>query len=72
MKRQKKHTSGFLFSTPSLLTGAGTVINLAGNYFEFNISEADFEADKIAIENDFRVIGQDISSTLEILKNTIS
>ncbi len=50
----------FLFSKGSFLIGAGSVINLSGNYFEFNTSNSDTEADEKAIRNDFRMIGQDI------------
>lgn len=57
MKKQKRFTTGFLFSTPSFLSGAGTVMNISGNYYDFNSSETGSEADKKAIENDFRMIG---------------
>ena len=65
MRRQKRYDTGYLFSTPSFLSGAGTVINLAGNFYKFNSSDSDFEADQKAIENDFRMIGQDISDVIE-------
>ena len=68
MRKQKRYTSGFLFSTPSFLSGAGTVINLAGNFYEFNSSDSGFEADEKAIENDFRMIGQDICDVIENIK----
>lgn len=68
MKKQKRYTTGFLFSTPSFLSGAGTVINLAGNFYEFNSSDSGFEADEKAIENDFRMIGQDICDVIEKIK----
>ncbi len=65
MKELKKYTTGFLFSDSSFLSGAGTVINLAGNFYEFNISESENEADFIAIRNDFEVIGQDLKMAME-------
>ena len=68
MKKQKRYISSFLFSTPSFLSGAGTVINLAGNYYAFNSSDSGFEADEKAIENDFRMIGQDIADVIERIK----
>ncbi len=68
MKKQKRYTTGFLFPTPSFLSGAGTVINLAGNFYEFNSSDSGFEADEKAIENDFRMIGQDIYDVIEKIK----
>jgi len=68
MKKQKRYNTGFLFSTPSFLSGAGTVLNLAGNFYEFNSSDSGFEADQKAIENDFRMIGQDIYDVVEKIK----
>ncbi len=69
MKKRRRYTTGFLFSTPSFLSGAGTVLNLAGNYYEFNSSDSGSEADIIAIENDFRMVGQDIADVLEKIKD---
>lgn len=69
MNDQKQFTSGFLFSTPSFLSGAGTVINLAGNYYKFNSSNFGTEADEMAIEHDFRMIGQDIKNAFNFLKS---
>lgn len=66
--KTRRYTTGFLFSSPSFLSGAGTVINLAGNYYEFNDCESGFEADEMAIEHDFRMVGQDISDATEDVK----
>lgn len=63
--KTKRFTTGFLFSSSSYLSGASTVINLAGNFYDYNSSDNEFEADEIAIENDFRMIGQDIYDVLE-------
>lgn len=63
--KTRRFTTGFLFSTPSFLSGAGSVINLAGNFYEYNSCDTGFEADEMAIENDFRMIGQDIYDVLE-------
>ncbi len=68
MKKLRRYKTGVLFSTPSFLSGAGTVLNLAGNYYSFNASETDFEADEMALENDFRMVGQDIHDVLESIK----
>lgn len=68
MKKQKRFVTDFLFSTPTFLSGAGTAINLAGNFYEFNSSDSDFEADKKAIENDFNMIGQDIYDVIDKIK----
>jgi hypothetical protein len=69
MKKIKKYRSDFLFVTPSFLVGAGSVLNIAGNYFKFNYSSTDEQADAKAIESDWGVIGIDIeTATNEIGK----
>lgn len=67
MKKSKKFNTDFLYSTPNFLSGAGTAMNLAGNYYEYNVSISDTEADFNAIRNDFDMIGQDINDVLEII-----
>lgn len=69
MNERNKFSTGFLFSTPSFLGGAGTVINLAGNYYKFNSSVSELEADGMAIEQDFRVVGQDLKNAMDLFKN---
>jgi len=68
MKKQRRYSTDFLFSTPSFLSGAGTVINIAGNFYDFNSSISGFEADRKALDNDFRMIGQDICDVVEGVK----
>lgn len=65
MKKPKKVFTDFLFSTPDFTTGAGSVMNLFGNYYEFNTSINGFEADHTALSNDFNMIGQDIRDILD-------
>ena len=40
--------------------GAGSVFNIAGNYFSYNISESPEIADLRAIESDWGVVGEEI------------
>ena len=70
MKKQKKYRTDFLFITPNFLMGAGSILNLAGNYFPFNYSKSDIEADNRAIEADWCVVGQDIENASNDFKNT--
>ncbi|MCH8525001.1 MAG: hypothetical protein LAT52_10660 [Balneolales bacterium] len=60
-----KYSTDYLFAMPNALTGAATVINLAGNFYGYNESATGSEADEKALESDFNVVGQDISSALE-------
>ena len=55
----------FLFPKTSFAIGAGTVMNLAGNFYDFNASETPAAADEIAIANDWAIIGNDMSVALQ-------
>jgi hypothetical protein len=69
MNENNKFSTGFLFATPSFWGGAGTVLNLAGNYYRFNSSDSGLEADEMAIEHDFMMMGQDLKNTIDLFKN---
>lgn len=58
-RRRKRYITSTLFTTPTLLTGAANAFNLAGNFYKFYYPETGFEADRLALENDFNMIGQD-------------
>jgi hypothetical protein len=65
MKNKKIISTGFLYATPSFLSGAGSVLNIFGDYFEYNTSD---EADEIAIQSDFDNVGEDIKKAMNKLK----
>ena len=65
MGTKNKYYTDFLFSTSNFLTGAGTAINMAGNYYKFNVSKSGQEADHLALENDFNMVGQDICDAMK-------
>jgi len=69
VKKPTQHTTGFLFSTPCFLSGMGSILSIEGNYYEFNSSENGFEADEMALTNDFRMVGQDIENVLNEIKS---
>ena len=64
MKKHRKYRSCFLFPTPSFMIGAGSVFNIAGNYFRFNSPSGAAEADMKAISSDWGVVGDDIKSVI--------
>jgi hypothetical protein len=68
MKEHKIYPTGFLYTTPSFILGAGSVLNIFGDYFEYNSSESGFEADEKAIKNDFKLIGEDINKAIEQIR----
>ena len=55
-----KHRTDLLFSRTGFLTGAGSVFNLAGNYYTFNSAESAEAADCRALASDWGVVGQDM------------
>jgi hypothetical protein len=60
MTKKKAYKSGYIFVTPSFITGMGSVLNIAGNYFPFAQASSPIEADYQAIASDWGVIGHDI------------
>ena len=54
----------FLFSDPSFVKGMGTVFNVWGNYYTFNYSSSEEEADARAIASDWTMVGKDIQHAL--------
>lgn len=68
---KKIYKTDFLFSTPTFLNGMGSVLNIAGNYYTFNDSESDEEADFLALKSDWGVVGEDIcESIIKVKKET--
>lgn len=62
----------FLFSTPSFLSGAGTVFNVVGSYYFYNYSTSDFEADLRALKCDWEMVGKDMEVAIKQYKDKLS
>lgn len=62
---KKYYTTDHLFSRTNSIIGAGSVFNIAGNYFSFNRSSSSEEADAKAIESDWGTIGMDIQQIVK-------
>lgn len=60
MIKLRQYKTNRLFHRTSVLDGISSIINIPGNYFEFNYSKSGEEADKKALENDWGVVGDDI------------
>jgi hypothetical protein len=63
--KNKRYKSNYLFGRNSFSTGMGSIFNVSGNYFSFSYSKEGEEADKIALQNDWGTIGQDIETAIE-------
>ena len=59
--------TGFLFATPSFCSGMARVLDLFGQFDAYNTSETAEIADSKALYCDFRVIGQDLRQTIEVV-----
>lgn len=57
-------SSGFLFAQPSFASGAARVIDLWGEFDDYNISDTPQEADAAALAADWIVVGQDICDAI--------
>ena len=67
VRRQRRPMkSGFLYATPSFLSGMGSVLNIFGRPGPFNYSRSGVEADCKALYSDYRMIGQDIEDAIVV------
>jgi hypothetical protein len=56
---------GGIFPHTSFSIGAGSVLNVAGNYYRFENLQATPNADMLAIKNDFAAVAEDIRITVQ-------
>lgn len=63
MKRRNirfRYSTDYLLPMNNFWVGMGSILNLAGNYFEYNYSKSDNEADLKALTSDWENVGEDI------------
>ena len=72
MSKTKKYKTGFLYGKRNAIIGAGSIFNIAGNYFEYNYSKNGREADNKAIESDWMIIGNDLKEAFKTESASIS
>lgn len=65
MAKLKRYKTNRLFHRASFIGGIGSIINVAGNYYDFNYTGSGEEADIKAIENDWGMIGDDIRQSVK-------
>ncbi len=65
MDKKTKYRTNILFPRSSFLKGVGSVLNVSGNYFEFDHSESSLIADAKALQSDWGIVGQDIRNAAE-------
>ena len=69
MKKKQLFRSDFLFPDTDFITGMGSVLNIAGSYFEFATSKSENIADLKALRSDWGVTGQDINAAMTECSN---
>ncbi len=66
-RQTKPIFSTFLFSKSSALNGAGSILSIGGNYYDFNYSKSEQEADRRAFAKDWEAVYHDLNSSFERL-----
>ncbi len=64
-KRTIKYKTDYLLPKNNFLVGMGSILNLAGSYFEYNYSKSEKEADLKALISDWNNTGNDIKKAKE-------
>jgi hypothetical protein len=65
MTKMKHYKTNILYPRVSFVDGIGSVFNIAGNFYKFNYSKSNEEADRKALENDWGVIGNDLKKIFQ-------
>lgn len=58
----------FLCTPSTFLMGFGSVVNMKGNLYDYNTSN---DPDKLAIAQDWKMVGQDIRNSLDKAKSEL-
>ena len=59
----------FLYKRNGFIIGIGSIMNIFGNYFNYDISKNPEEIDSIAIESDWQKVGEDIKEAKNTFEN---
>lgn len=62
----KKECTDFLYSQGSFMIGFGSVANVPGNYYDFNYSSSEEEADRRAVACDWKMIQMDMENAIAL------
>ncbi len=61
----RKVQSDFLFAQPSFASGAARLLDMWGQFDDYNRSDTPAQADAKAIAADWLIVGQDLSDAIE-------
>lgn len=65
MTRRGYYRSDFLFPEMNFIIGCGSVMNIVGNYYNFNTSKNETEADAKALASDWGTVGIDLNNAID-------
>jgi hypothetical protein len=65
---EEDERSSELYNDLSFLSGMGSAFNIGGNYYDFNYSESDEEADTKSLKRDWEMVGRTIYSSIVKLR----
>lgn len=69
MKKQKaKGKTDFLLPINNFWVGLGSVINIAGNYFDYNFPSSHVEVDRRALASDWMNVGKDFKAARKVFE----
>ncbi len=64
-KTKNRYRTSHICPRNSFWTGLGSIFNIFGNYYDFNYSKSEIDADAKAIANDWNMVGQDMKDVLK-------
>lgn len=59
--KSRKISTTILLPKKKFIVGLGSVFNIRGQYFDYNTSDSESEADSKALRSDWDMIGEDIN-----------
>lgn len=66
MKRAIRYITSYIYSDSGFLVGMGSILNISGNYFDYNYCSSPEEADRKALKSDWKMVGQDIYDVMDL------
>ncbi len=67
-KKKIRFKTDFLLPKNNFWVGMGSVLNISGNYFEYDYSRSDSESDRKALISDWFNVGEDFRKSKEKFK----
>jgi hypothetical protein len=63
--------TSYLFARPSFLEGVARIFDFSGSLNKYNVSRTPAEADRVALANDWKAVGEDMRSAMMQMEQEI-